>query len=1181
MMSFLDKLIPSRKSCKSVEPPKKAEKSENHRKTVLCVGTDQVRILLFRECEWQGRKLLFDSVTLEKHKKQNKCPSTGSPRSNGEPGKDECLSGKKTRNFEPEKNVEDDISLLSEMVFGTVAMTYKGPSFKVHSLNSPPCIMCTKVFPASEHNACRKSRRNLEESFGHTANLETSNPNSAVLTLCSQSLENPSGLGSLSSLRRRWLRATSTSLSRSESDDAFGMQWTENPNEIRDKRHKTRLGLAMLVRLTRDHERKMEERMLEHMALLEGMLDRLRFFCIEASNANGRTNSRGMLMAEKIYRASFRFVILLLRLLMSVEAFPTPLLWHDILLNSTGIIEDRENTLHLSLQQMCQLLEIVDTKSTNFFLSTVVTAVLTYHLGWVYTVLPLQERRMMEKMGKWYPCNPLWAQLGDLYGALGNPTKVAHTVIAGDPRKVELINSILFFLSYFVRSGVVKKREESRCPSQRDVHEAIEIMEQARLKQPELFASQRGSSFEQNHNIRSHTKRKQPKLCNSNFNSPVEIDSLTLKVSTELGTLKRTRSVKSNLDTCSVKSEQSEFKFPADSLQKKDIKQKIVSVKGDNNPRFVSDKVRLVDEESPTTKVEFLEDVSRSLNKISFVEENDYLLKKIISNEENIFNGNKSTLDEQEGRLSAETVDETAGSLDRSKLNLDICRLNGEHSEYKFPRKETVEDGNSVKIRLDVSSKVKLDEEEKECASIKIRLDENHKVQIDEDYEGYATSKAKIIGNDISEEARLPKEDLQFLEQSNNEEKLDSSTENEESNNVDYKFYTNLSNDRFQNTVCPNKESQVYFTLGEEEKYTKSLSRLRSGYNCQCSYTFTRVPSTSAQLPEGVLRKILQRNFPESSKSMQPPPVSGSSGNPRSLGFCLKCSGQGYGNPRGYDGSKQLLETPTNATEVLRTCGSSSDRTVNDRTVGLSRSNSLETLMEANNVVELPMPRSKKRLEKCDVGEETGFTKTLLQNKVSNDEMNVGMTGTNYTWGLAMQGLVKKKRKRRKKSIDANGEENLSREENEKDWWRFMREEVGADVRFPIIDQPISEALCILGDLDTWQVGIMSNNTPLHSPPLTVGMSRLVSEMLEAFTYVWRKYRSPMHCVEILEGKLREMFMRSEALAEMLMTSDVCDANIANVTSALDLDAADIPLLLAVATTHSPQVAQRFGLTLT
>jgi len=61
-------------------------------------------------------------------------------------------------------------------------------------------------------------------------------------------------------------------------------------------------------------------------------------------------------------------------------------------------------------------------------------------------------------------------------------------------------------------------------------------------------------------------------------------------------------------------------------------------------------------------------------------------------------------------------------------------------------------------------------------------------------------------------------------------------------------------------------------------------------------------------------------------------------------------------------------------------------------------------------------------------------------------------------------------------------------------------------------------------------------------------------------------------CIAILEAKL---------LAEMMMSMEESDANVNNITNALDLDAADIPLLLAVATTHSPEITQRFGLTLT
>lgn len=90
-----------------------------------------------------------------------------------------------------------------------------------------------------------------------------------------------------------------------------------------------------------------------------------------------------------------------------------------------------------------------------------------------------------------------------------------------------------------------------------------------------------------------------------------------------------------------------------------------------------------------------------------------------------------------------------------------------------------------------------------------------------------------------------------------------------------------------------------------------------------------------------MLRKIIQRNFPESSKNI---PADGCAGDQ----VCLKCR-------RGYPGSVQgklLLETPTNATEVLRGCAAAGPASS-----GAAKSNSLEALIEASYVIELPMPR--------------------------------------------------------------------------------------------------------------------------------------------------------------------------------------------------------------------------------
>lgn len=138
-----------------------------------------------------------------------------------------------------------------------------------------------------------------------------------------------------------------------------------------------------------------------------------------------------------------------------------------------------------------------------------------------------------------------------------------------------------------------------------------------------------------------------------------------------------------------------------------------------------------------------------------------------------------------------------------------------------------------------------------------------------------------------------------------------------------------------------------------------------------------------------------------------------------------------------------------------------------------------------------------------------GFTKTLLQRKVTSNMDESGdssIYNSGYTSGLVIQGLTKKKKKK-----DKSWAENKEAQEIETEWLSQLREEVNINAKFPIIDQPVSEALCIIADMDNWQVGVLSNTSALHSPLVPVGMSRLVATMLESFAYLWTKYRSPTH----------------------------------------------------------------------
>lgn len=91
-----------------------------------------------------------------------------------------------------------------------------------------------------------------------------------------------------------------------------------------------------------------------------------------------------------------------------------------------------------------------------------------------------------------------------------------------------------------------------------------------------------------------------------------------------------------------------------------------------------------------------------------------------------------------------------------------------------------------------------------------------------------------------------------------------------------------------------------------------------------------------------------------------------------------------------------------------------------------------------------------------------------------------------------------------------------------------------------------------------------------------VGMSQLVSTLLETVQTMWTAGASPFQCMSFIEAKLQEIYLQSEALASFLLATEFCSLNL--LTQALELTDNDIPLLLAVASIHSPQVTKKYGI---
>ena len=97
-----------------------------------------VRVVLFRECERKGKKLLFDSSTVERHRLSG----------NAELDTKEMYTevGDKW-GYKYLQPPAKDVRLLSEMIFGGAAVTHPSPNMKLHHVDAAS-LMWSSVLQA-------------------------------------------------------------------------------------------------------------------------------------------------------------------------------------------------------------------------------------------------------------------------------------------------------------------------------------------------------------------------------------------------------------------------------------------------------------------------------------------------------------------------------------------------------------------------------------------------------------------------------------------------------------------------------------------------------------------------------------------------------------------------------------------------------------------------------------------------------------------------------------------------------------------------------------------------------------------------------------------------------------------------------------------------------------------------
>lgn len=513
----------------------------------------QIRLIVYQDCERRGRNVLFDSSAKRKIEdvSVSKLCSDAQVRVFGKccqlkPGGDSSSSLDSSINssssFSDAKEqcpkyqgsrCSSDANMLGEMMFGSVAMSYKGSTLKIHQIRSPPQLMLSKVFTARTGSSIYGSLNTLQDSLefinqdsntlkpDHSTIMNGLLGNIGLSQLCSprrafseqgplrlirsasffavhsnpmdmpgreQNEDRDSGIArsaSLSSLlitpfpspgssfnkscassyQRRWRRSQTTSLEngvfpRWSMDESFNLSDDSSgpsPGIVRKKK----IAIGVIFSLSRDEDEnsKFNEFFFSHFPLFESHMNKLKSAIEQAMKMSRRSAdaSQRSLAYNRIVDALNEFRTTICNL------YTMPRIGEPVWLTMMSGTPEKNQLCHRFMKEFTFLME---NAAKNQFLPALLTAVLTNHLAWVPTVMPNGQppiRIFLEKhssqsvdmLAKTHPYNPLWAQLGDLYGAIGSPVRLAKTVVVG--KRHDLVQRLLYFLTYFIRCSELQE----------------------------------------------------------------------------------------------------------------------------------------------------------------------------------------------------------------------------------------------------------------------------------------------------------------------------------------------------------------------------------------------------------------------------------------------------------------------------------------------------------------------------------------------------------------------------------------------------------------------------------------------------------------------------------------------------------------------------------------------------
>ncbi|KAF5299961.1 hypothetical protein FQA39_LY11334 [Lamprigera yunnana] len=1329
----------------------KIVKEEN----LFIITKDQVRILLFRECDFRGRKLLFDSDSVQKVLLTNS-PEI-SPASQEKYV--EISNGYGYQYIKP----FCDVGHLGEMIFGAVAMSYRGTSLKVHNLKSPSRVMCSQIFPSPRHSSreCqhRSSQGNVHSfatsshSLDHSLRFDDSGTGSAAsmsdrlsnqsagsdaFLVCKGSYSVPldvpltnlslncnfsssnvmedSGFSgeqfcnsissgphsfpyccplhegeqqsfSCGSLYKKWLRSTSTSLEHSSSS----LTGSSSTDEciLRSHPRSSKLGLAIIIELLPEQEQCMELFLMEHASLIESLVWRVRqsveiayirhtsfvsLMCEVVSNTTqwlidlfcGPQLSNHMWISlapicDKLNSisksehfqnsdaySSLNYVAdscntnkemcftMSLRLLedrfdkqtlnkkrtsaslgnlksdsnFGDSSEPADKSSDFMFLNFTKFLcnelttvgvkssyscDDKNFVAEKYVTELCELLDSIDVKHTNFFVSTLLTAVLTHHLGWVSTVLPptLTEKEKISKLSN--PCNPLWGQLTDLYGAIGHPTKVSHTIITGT-NKSELISKILSSLTYFIRCSDVGRK----CLKRIDIQEENKVVD-CICQQNSCIPKENYKKYEDHlreldisNNVVGKYKVLQDEInvlkselegsnieniemCNlSNKNA---IASKTKSFNTELYCTKTnglSRARTCITDLCEMNKAESDFHINRIYPKLEDL-YCVEERNGINKCKQLKTSHVLLD------KVKSLG--IQAVDSIPLDKDKEYQLTNAIINEK----VRKLCRVPPDALLYHTEKSDNVHLVDFHEASIQVQKVFAPkkidmEKQMKSSDVYLKEDHIKTESNINKSDVVFVLGDNEELVGL--RKKSQNPEQVKDNLNKRKASLTRATSLHLPSKSNSVKHDLPLKEKPQEETKPSTSWRSTEllCNVVTNHASTISLESEYEDGDCSNVQKKEFCrsqSVPPENKKRDADGEQKT----KSKYRYAGVKFNFLQYPQIVTNYMRSKNLELSQLSL--------SEKNMKLNMFGDYPEFDFTNCNTQVEEVEILQTPSNASELEFTSDLVADayevqhaKEVTEQHAKMFHRNQLPNtvirepnLLKKVPVIEHPLQRNDK-VNKIFENEQFEFIENESCNQSNkmkiielpmpkSNPIPLDSTATNYTSSL-MRGICDR-------YISNMVLQGTSAPKSE--WESLLRKDLSLAAKHPLLDQPVDEAVAIVANTDTWEVQILSSHTYIvdrGSSGVRVGMSQLVANMLESLLQMWKLRTPPQYCIMHIEQKLQEFCILSKSLSELLLATEFCSMDL--LTSVLQLEINDVPLLMAVASTHTPQLAQKYGL---